>query len=100
MRDPEHRVVGEVSARQALARLGAGEHFDAILCDLTMPGLSGADVYERLATSHPELVRKMIFMTGGAFTPRLERFLADVACPRLDKPFTLDSLRAALARVL
>ena len=97
--EPEHDVVSVTSGEEALA-LVANDAFDAILCDLTMPGLSGADVYERLATSHPELVRKMIFMTGGAFTPRLERFLADVACPRLDKPFTLDSLRAALARVL
>jgi hypothetical protein len=36
----------------------------------------------------------MIFLTGGAFTPRARAFLDDVPNLRLEKPFELSTLRA------
>jgi hypothetical protein len=34
----------------------------------------------------------MVFVTGGAFTERAQRFLASVPNPRLEKPFTIEQL--------
>jgi hypothetical protein len=34
----------------------------------------------------------MIFVTGGAFTPRGQQFLASVKNARVEKPFNVDSL--------
>jgi hypothetical protein len=38
----------------------------------------------------------MVFLTGGAFTPRARTFLDGVANPRLDKPFDMQALRAVV----
>ena len=44
-----HDVVIEASPRSALARLGSDRRFHLILCDITMPELSGIQVYEAIA---------------------------------------------------
>ena len=41
-----------------------------------------------------------IIITGGAFTPRATSILAQNAPPRLDKPFAIADLEAAMARVV
>ncbi|MHB8417403.1 MAG: two-component system sensor histidine kinase NtrB [Myxococcales bacterium] len=93
---PEHEVAVTTSAREALARLSAGERFDVILCDLMMPDLSGADFYEALQRLAPEQAGRMIFMTGGAFSERSRQLLASTASARIDKPFDFDRLRALI----
>src|SRR5262249_46312247 len=63
-------VVVASHGRDALARIEAGETFDVVLCDLMMPELSGMDIHEYLSREHPALARRMVFMTGGAFTAK------------------------------
>jgi len=92
-------VVTETSARQALAKLAAGERFDAVVCDLMMPELTGMDFYEELQRSLPAMVQRLVFMTGGAFSPRAREFLEQTKVPRLEKPFRPGQLEALLARV-
>ncbi|RYE84437.1 MAG: response regulator, partial [Myxococcales bacterium] len=82
------------SARAALALLEQGERFSVIVCDLMMEGLTGMDFHARLGLVAPELVGHVIFLSGGAFTPDAQRFLAQVPNQRLDKPFDLARLRA------
>ncbi|HEY8038911.1 MAG TPA: PAS domain S-box protein [Polyangiaceae bacterium] len=85
---PENEVVAATSAREALEALGAAE-FDVILCDLMMPGMGGIDLFEMLRTHQPGLERRIVFMTGGAFTARTAEFLASVDNRRVEKPFSL-----------
>jgi DNA-binding NtrC family response regulator len=68
-----------------------------IVCDLMMPEVTGMDLYAELERSRPELVRRVVFMTGGALTARAREFLARVTNPRLEKPFDLERLRAIIA---
>jgi fluoride ion exporter CrcB/FEX len=56
--------------------------------------MDGAQLYHELQRIAPELVERIIFMTGGAFTAAAREFLDTVANPRIDKPFDLDTLRA------
>lgn len=86
--------------REALDRLVSGEHFDAVLCDLLMPHMTGMDLYQRLARSDPRHARCMIFLTGGAFTPRARAFLEQVENPRLEKPMRREEVLAALGSML
>jgi CheY-like chemotaxis protein len=62
-----------------------------------MPGLSGMDLYEELSKRRPELARRMVFMTGGAFTDRAAEFLARVGNRRIVKPFEISDLLRALS---
>jgi CheY-like chemotaxis protein len=93
---PETEVVSVQRAGDALARLANGERFDAIVCDLMMPEISGIELYDRLASVAPECTGKIIFMTGGAFTPDAREFLARLDRPHLEKPFSEAQLRQAI----
>jgi signal transduction histidine kinase/DNA-binding NarL/FixJ family response regulator len=87
-----HDLAGETDARVALERVERGERFDAILCDLMMPEMSGMDLYDAIAESAPEQAERMIFLTGGAFTAPARAFLERVSNPRFMKPFNLRQL--------
>jgi signal transduction histidine kinase/DNA-binding response OmpR family regulator len=95
----ENDVVAVTSGGDALAALDAG-HFDLVLCDLMMPRVSGMDLHEVLSQKWPDHARRMIFATGGAFTPRAREFVDRVPNPFLDKPFTANDLRIAVSRAM
>jgi len=89
--------VGEVQicerGQEALQRLQSGERFDVILCDLMMPDLTGMSLHEKIESSDPELARRMLFITGGAFTPEAKLFAEANSDRLLRKPFDLDEVR-------
>jgi CheY-like chemotaxis protein len=80
---------------EALERVRS-QHFDVIICDLKMPRLDGSQFYRALETTHPELTRRIMFVTGDVAGTDAERFLEETGCRWLAKPFRLkDLLRAA-----
>jgi PAS domain S-box-containing protein len=95
----EHDMVVVTSGRDALSLLERDARFDAIICDLMMPDVTGVDVHDALAAKAPALAERMIFVTGGAFTPRMREFLDRVPNPQLEKPFDLAKLRALLRKL-
>jgi PAS domain S-box-containing protein len=92
----EHDVVGVTRARDAIARLESGEEFDVILCDLMMPEMTGMELYAEIRRILPALLDRIVFLTGGAFTPRAQAFLEEVPNPRLEKPVDMRTLRAMI----
>ncbi|HXI55692.1 MAG TPA: response regulator, partial [Polyangia bacterium] len=92
----EYNVTGLIDGREALARLERGERFDVILCDLMMPDLNGMDFYDELSRVAPDQRDRMIFVTGGAFTPRSREFLERVPNPRVEKPIDFQNLRSLI----
>jgi signal transduction histidine kinase len=95
-----HEVTIETSAAAALARIEAGQPFDLVLCDVMMPKLSGPDFHARLAKTRPALARKLVFVTGGAFTPGAARYLEEAGIPVLEKPFDAEVVRALVQELL
>ncbi len=87
-------------AHAALARLRAGEPFDLVLCDLSMPGLSGMDLHAAIVRDAPQVARRMVFITGGAFTDRAREFLVRSGRPQIAKPFAPETLRDAVRNLL
>jgi PAS domain S-box-containing protein len=96
----DHDVETALSVREARALLESGEVFDAVLCDLAMPVESGADFFGYIKARHPQLSRRFVFMTGGAFSEQSDAFLAASGCPHVEKPFALDQLRALLEQLI
>jgi len=90
----EHDVTVLHSGAAALERLRQDVGFDVVLCDLMMPELNGMELHERLRLEVPAASERMVFMTGGAFTPQARDFLARVPNARVDKPFEPAALRA------
>jgi len=95
-----YRVTVAGSARKALDLLAAEPEFDAIVCDLMMPEMSGMDLYQALSTTRADLAGRMVFMTGGAYTDEAQEFLAQVPQRRLDKPFRPEELERVLEAAL
>jgi len=91
-----HDVAVEVSARRALFRIESGERFDAILCDMMMADVSGTEFYEELSRHDADQGRKVVFMTGGAFTESAMAFLDRVPNARVTKPWQLEELLRVL----
>ncbi len=87
-----HEVSMVQSGREAIERCQI-EDYDLILCDLMMPDLTGMDVYAELKELRPDLSKRMIFITGGAFTPRARQFIDEMTHDLVDKPFDLKALR-------
>lgn len=92
-----HDLVVVESGRDALNLIAENPSFDAIVCDLMMPDITGRQLYQRLLAEHPEMVDRMIFVTGGAFTPEDQAFVDALANPVLDKPFRIGTLRDLIA---
>ena len=73
--------------------------FDAVLCDLKMPGQDGLAILRTLRERQPDLARKFLLMTGN---------LADADKARIElegvrilpKPFTLVHLRAVIGEIV
>jgi PAS domain S-box-containing protein len=72
---------------QALIASASGD-YDAVICDLRMPGMDGPALFRWIETHHPALVERILFVTGDALGPAAGRFLAESGRPFLEKPFT------------
>ena len=59
-----------------------------------MPEMTGMEVYERVLAIDPDQAERMVFLSGGAFTPRARAFLEHRPC--LEKPFDLATLEAVI----
>ncbi|MBX3225802.1 MAG: PAS domain-containing protein [Labilithrix sp.] len=93
---PAEDVTTVGSALEAIALFEDGREFDLVLCDLSMPGMSGAGLYEQVGSRWPALQPRVVIMTGGASTEATRDFLARSQVPRLDKPLDMRRLRAIL----
>lgn len=51
------------------------------------------ELHAQLSAVAPERAQRMVFVTGGAYTPIAVAFLERVSNPRLEKPFEPDKLR-------
>lgn len=96
----EHHVTALSSGHDALTKIRAGERFDAILCDVMMPAMSGMEFHAALIAAAPELRARIIFMTGGAFTPLARAFIDRLTTPHIEKPFDQEAIRALVATVI
>jgi signal transduction histidine kinase/DNA-binding response OmpR family regulator len=97
----QHDVTLETDARAAFARISsADEAYDVIFCDLMMPNMSGMDFFEQVAARSPALAERIVFLTGGAFSPRSEEFLRVNRNRCLSKPFSRETVSAMVHRLV
>ncbi len=88
-----HSAISEASAEQALKALSAN-HPDLVISDLTLPGMSGAELAKQLHASHPEI--KIILSSGYGLPPGTQ---FDFNVGVLSKPYSLNQLIQALSEV-
>ncbi len=98
--EPVHEVVTATCGKDALALVSSGQRFDVVVCDLQMPGTTGMDLYEKLSEQAPELARRLVFMSGGAYTEAAIDFVRTVPNLVLEKPVPPELLLATIDAAL
>ena len=83
------RVTALGSALAGLELLSNAEDIDLVYCDLMMTGMTGMQLGEALRQKSPAIARKLVFMTGGAFSPLAQDFVAQHRDNTVDKPFDI-----------
>lgn len=94
-----HQVDAVASGREAIERLAQGA-YDAVVCDLMMPEVTGMALHAHLVEHHPELVDRALFITGGAYTEEARAFLDRAGIRCLRKPFRVADVRRVLHEML
>jgi CheY-like chemotaxis protein len=76
----------------------AREHcYDAVVCDLLMPGVNGMALYAAWQDENPQLARRVIFVTGDSLGTDTTEFMQQSGCPCIYKPFRLGQLAELVA---
>jgi two-component system, NtrC family, sensor kinase len=70
--------------------------YDAILLDVRMPGLGGAEVFRSIEVLRPDLAGRVMFITGDTVSPDTRTFLEQTRVDVLHKPFSLEELRHSM----
>lgn len=97
LEDLGHAVIEASSGREALELLEANPEVQVVITDQAMPGMTGAELAERIREMRPGL--PIILATGG-IGPGQSPAELRVQLPRLSKPFRQSDLALALARAL
>ncbi|MFC2005465.1 PAS domain S-box protein [Chloroflexota bacterium] len=90
-------IVG--NGNDALNRLDS-EHYDVIMLDIKLPGMSGIELYNHLQEKAKSLVRKVLFITGDTVSEDTMVFVKNTRTPYITKPFDAAQLKKEMGRLL
>ncbi len=76
------------------------QDFDIVLVDFVMPGMDGRALFNRIEEAFPDLIERLMFITGDTLTPSTIEFIRETGRPLLTKPFGLPELIAALGELM
>jgi len=93
----EYAVDSALSGEEAL-ELQEKKHYDAIIADLMMPGISGLELLKKVRENRPDTM--MIMITGYPSIRTAVEAIRIGAFDYLPKPFTPNDLRSIVSRAL
>ena len=74
--------------------------YEMLVCDWKMPGLSGPQLYQRIAETNPDAAGRLLFMTGDVVSDSFQQFLKQHTKTCLSKPFSVQELRRSVESFL
>jgi two-component system NtrC family sensor kinase len=94
-----HEVLTAENGKQGLDLI-VRYRFDLVFCDLRMPEMDGRALYEEIQRDHPQVLKRIVFVTAQANSPDYGPFLRETGIPVIEKPFTLSQLRQAVGKMV
>jgi two-component system NtrC family sensor kinase len=88
----EGYVIKACSKGEEAIQLLKTNDYDIIISDIKMPGMNGRDIYDFISEKKPELIEKILFITGDVLGKRTQSFLRTTKCNYIEKPFEIDKL--------
>ena len=85
--------------KDAIALLGEN-HFDVLVLDVKMPGMSGIELYWRIQKIAKSLRKRIIFLTGDVMGEETKKFLEKNKARCITKPFNVIQLKRDINQVL
>lgn len=87
-----YQIVAASTGAEGLQLLENGQ-FLGVISDMRMPGgVSGADVHAWIASHRPELVKRIVFITGDTVNDETLAILRQTRAPCVEKPFRVSQL--------
>jgi CheY-like chemotaxis protein len=93
-----YRVTTAASGTEGLERVRT-ESFEAVICDLRMPGLSGIALFDQIQRAAPSLAGRILVASGDLGQIETTIFLERTGTPALLKPYASSDLIGALDRI-
>jgi CheY-like chemotaxis protein len=90
--DLGYAVIEAVSGEEAMRLVREGKHFDILVTDHLMPGMTGTDLIQAVRSAKPGT--PVLLVSGYA-----ENAAIDPSIPRLTKPFRKDELASAITKL-
>jgi DNA-binding NtrC family response regulator len=88
------------SAAEALQVLASGD-FLGVISDMRTPGgVNGADVHAWIAQHRPELVSRIVFITGDVANDETIETLRKTGAPCVEKPFRVQQFISVVEKTL
>jgi CheY-like chemotaxis protein len=67
----EFDVVAAGSAAEGLTKLAEGSHFDVVVSDVSMPGITGPELFVRVRSQYPHLADQFLLLSGDGYSAGL-----------------------------
>ena len=94
-----HEVFTAENGKEGLDLIGQ-YRFDLVFCDLRMPEMDGQALYEEVQRDHPQVLKRIVFVTAQANSADYGPFLRTTGIPVIEKPFTLSQLRQMVGKMV
>ncbi len=94
-----HEATACHSGKHALSKIEKVD-YDVVLSDFRMPGMNGAEFYQKAIEINPSLGDRFVFLTGDVVNSETQEFIGSINTKCVDKPFQLDAVKVAVNSVL
>lgn len=97
--DSGYSVDAVSEGQKALEMLGSSD-YDIIISDMKMPGMNGKQFYLEAKKLRPKTAGRIIFISGDTASKKTQDFLRETGNQYIQKPFTVQTLKEAVSKVL
>lgn len=97
--DAGYQVDVAYDGLDALGRIRS-HNYDAIVCDMMMPRMSGEALYREVERTAPWMARRFVFVTGMARSQDCSRFFSQTLTRSIEKPFHAEEVLSMIAAII